>query len=295
MKSLEYSTKKLLIDISRICFWYRKNFYSFLDSCKIPKTFYSHLWKDIYKQDIMCIVFEAIERQQKWDLLDNIISNIYKLKVTNSDGLPDLKRATEILQEFRNHIWNDPIEKEIQKRNSAQSRIEYEKSIEDNKSRKDKIEKLKNRFIEIQKNIGTQRAWYELEILFFDLLTLEWFECHPPYRTDHEQIDGSFKYEKFDYIVEIKWTTQQAGQNEFSIFDWKIRGKWQSTRGFFFSINWFIEASIQKYSWDSPRIVCMDWSDLYFCLENRAIFHDIIQHKVDALVRKWQIYCKPNF
>ncbi len=294
MKALDFTTKKYLIDIARNCFWYKNSFYWFLDSCGIPRTFYSHLWDDIYKQGKMRTILEAIERQEKIELFDNLVSNAFRLRLSERDKLPDLKRAQLLLEEFRSYVWNDPIEKEIKKRESQSIQEEYKKSIQETKGREEKIINLKKSFLEVQKNIGSQKAGYDLEKIFFDLINLEGLSYHPPYRTEHEQIDGYFNYEKFDYIVEIKATKDLASNDEFAIFDWKIDGKWQSTRGFFFSINWFTEHSINKYSWNSPRIICMDWEDFYLCLEERFSLMDILKHKVDNFVRKWVIHGKIN-
>lgn len=283
------------MDIARSCFWYKKQFSAFLDSCKVPQTFYSHLWDETYKQEKMRIILEAIERQGKWDLLENIIRNAYNLKISDRDNLPDLKRAQTLLDEFKSHIWSNPVEQEIERRKIQKSQEEYEKSIQETKLKKEKILKLKWWFIEIQKQNGTQKAWYDLEKLFSDLLMLEWFEYHPPYKTEHEQIDWYFKYDTFDYIVELKATTKQAGQEEFSIFDGKIKGKWQSTRWFFISVNGFADSALKSAIWNSPRIICMDWGDLFLCLDDRFSFSDLMKHKVDIFVRKWEIFSKPTF
>lgn len=240
----------------------------------------------------MRIILDAIERQEKWDLLNNIIANTFRLRLSENDWLKDLKRATMLLNEFKEFIWNDPIETEIEKRRSISIQNEYLLSIEQTKIRNDKIWILKTKLIDIQKNLWTQQAWYDFERLFFDLLELEWFEYAPPYRVGHEQIDGSMKYNKFDYLIEIKATRDLVWQNEFSIFDWKIRWKWQSTRGFFLSLTGFQESWLLKYTWDSPRIMCMDWFELYQCLDGIYDLVDVLKNKEDAFVRKWEIFAK---
>lgn len=118
------------------------------------------------------------------------------------------------------------------------------------------------------------------------MLHLSEFEHTKPYRTPgQEQIDGHFKYEKFDYLVEIKWTKEPTKQPDLSIFDGKIRGKAQSTRGFFVSANNFDTTAIQKYSGDSPRIILMTGEDLALVLSGHVLFVDAMKAKVDAIVR----------
>ena len=48
-----------------------------------------------------------------------------------------------------------------------------------------------------------QQRGYKLEDLFCDLLELHEMDYKRPYKTrDGEQIDGHFRYEKFDYLFE---------------------------------------------------------------------------------------------
>lgn len=106
------------------------------------------------------------------------------------------------------------------------------------------------------------------------------------YKTpDGEQIDGHFKYEKFDYLVECKWESGVIKQKELSIFDGKIRGKAQSTRGLFLAANGFDLNAIQKFSGDSPRIILMTGDDLAMILSGQVLFFDAMKAKVDAIVR----------
>ena len=125
-----------------------------------------------------------------------------------------------------------------------------------------------------------------MERLFFDLLNFAEFEHARPYRTPNgEQIDGHFRYEKFDYLVEVKWTAEPTKQRDLAVFDGKIRGKAQSTRGFCLAANGFDNDTVNKFSGDAPRIVLMTGEDLAIVLDGRLPFFDVMKAKVDAIVR----------
>ena len=131
-----------------------------------------------------------------------------------------------------------------------------------------------------------QQRGFELECLFFDLLQFAEFEYAAPYRTPGgEQIDGHFRYEKFDYLVEVKWTSGPTKQKDLAVFDGKIRGKAQSTRGFFLAANGFDNDAVNKFSGDAPRIVLMTGEDLAVVLDGRLPFFDVMKAKIDAIVR----------
>lgn len=137
--------------------------------------------------------------------------------------------------------------------------------------------------------ITLQERGYRLEKLFFELLRINEIEYSPPYKTSGEQIDGHFKYEMFDYLCEIKWTSEITKQLDLSIFDGKIRGKAQSTRGLFLSASGFDANAINKFSGDSPRILLMNGEDLAFILNGNYLLYDALKAKIDALVRYGKI------
>lgn len=90
--------------------------------------------------------------------------------------------------------------------------------------------------------------------------------------------------------MEIKWTEGVSKQKDLSIFDGKIKGKAQSPRGVFISMNGFDENVINKYSTDSPRIVLMTGEDLMYVLNGSRSLHDVLAAKINALVTEGKIY-----
>jgi Restriction endonuclease len=140
-------------------------------------------------------------------------------------------------------------------------------------------------------DVTAQQRGFRLEDLLFDLLQLSEFEYTPPFRTPgNEQVDGHFRYEKFDYLVEAKWEKDLTKQPDLSIFDGKIRGKAQSTRGLFLSAMGFDEHGIRKFSGDAPRIVLMTGEDLALVLSGRFSLADAMKAKIDAIVRYGTIH-----
>lgn len=233
-------------------------------------------------------ILEVLEEQSKNEIINNIISNFYRLRnAVDKDNL-DNKKAKQLLEEFREMVGNDPIENEIKKQKQEQARVNYQQTVEQVRSKTIKLEQLNNEFISLTTStmLTPQQRGFKLEELFFNLLQFSEFEYSKPYRTPNgEQIDGHFKYEKFDYLVEAKWIDGLTKQEDLSIFDGKIRGKAQSTRGFFISANGFDEHAVIKFSGDAPRIVLMNGQDLAIVLSGRMSFFDAMKDKVNAIVR----------
>jgi hypothetical protein len=290
MKKIDYNTKEKLINLSGACFWYWGNFYSFLETCGIPQNIYKQFGKDGGKYQVMRSVLELLERQQKYDLIENIAKEFYNL--SPSEENIDREKAKKLLSELRSILGTSFLQEEL-KQNEAQERIIKTQLIQEQKKiRKEKLLEIKNTFFVLCNESNKQKRGYELEKLFYELVELEEFEYNKPYKIEGEQIDGHFKYEKFDYLVEVKWIDENCKQSDLAIFDTKIRGKAQSTRGFFLSISGFDFNSIRKFSGDSPRIILMEATDLISVLEERISFFDLMKYKLDQLVRKGLIYAK---
>lgn len=287
-KKLDFNIKDKLITLSGACFWYWNTFYSFLESCGVPSSVYRQFGKEGGKYQLMRLILELLERQQRFDIIKNIVIQFYNF-TPSEDGI-DREKANKLLDEFRKAIGDSILDEEIDKKEIERKIEEQKKIIEEKVLLKQKLQGIKDAFLKLKSLDDKQKRGFEIESLFFDLLELEEFEVHRPYRTTGEQLDGHFKYEKFDYIVEIKWTDSVSNQSDLSIFDGKIRGKGQSTRGFFLSINGFDTNAISKFSGDAPRIILMDGRDLFLILEELTTFYDLMKLKTDALAREGNIY-----
>lgn len=288
-KKIQFNLKEQLVSLTGTCFWYWNSYHSFLDSCGVPRSLYNRYPKESFnKYQVMRNVLEVLEEQNKNEVINNIVSNFYRLRnAVDKDNL-DNEKAKQLLDELREMVGNDPIENEIKKRKREQARENYKQTVEQVRSKTKKLDQLNNEFIALTtpSELTPQQRGYKLEELFFDLLQFSEFEYSKPYRTpDGEQIDGHFKYEKFDYLVEAKWIDGLTKQKDLSIFDGKIRGKVQSTRGFFISANGFDENAVNKFSGDAPRIVLMSGQDLAVVLSGQFTFFDALKAKINAIVR----------
>ena len=289
---IRFDLKEKMVSLAGACFWYWNGFYSFLDSSEVPLDVRRRYPRESFnKYDTMRNILGQLEEADNKEAINSLISNFYRLKGPVDRDALDVAKAKAMLEEFRAMVGDDPIEAEIDRRARRKSREARSKSIELLRSRQRELEGLNRRFAELagSRELSAQRRGFDLERLFFDLLAHFEFECVQPYRNPGEQIDGHFRYEKFDYLVEVKWTRDTTKQADLSVFDGKIRGKAQSTRGLFLSANGFDEMAVDRFSGDAPRIVLMTGEDLALVLNGQMTFDDAMKVKVDAIVRKGRI------
>jgi len=278
-----------MVGLAGTCFWFWNSFYSFLESSGVPKTLYQRYPKDAFnKYEVMRNILEILEEQGHIRIINSLTSNFYRLKNAVDRDHLDTDKAKRLLQEFRDAVGNDPIEAAIKEKEQEKARANYQKTIENTKVKMDCLTDLNSRFLGLASatSLTPQQRGFMLETLFFDLLHFAEFEHTKPYRTpDGEQIDGHFKYEKFDYLVEVKWISGQIKQKDLSIFDGKIRGKAQSTRGLFLAAEGFDDNAVNKFSGDAPRIILMTGEDLAIIMNGTIPIFDVMKAKVDAIVR----------
>jgi len=289
-KKLDFNIKDKIINLSGACFWYWNTFYSFLESCGVTSSIYRAFGKEGGKYQVMRSILELLERQQRYDVIKEIARQFYNFW-PSEEGI-DKERVNRLLEDFRKAIGSSILDEEIDKKEVERKVQEYKKVAEEKAQLKQKLQIIKKSFLALQSSTDKQSRGFNLETLFFDLLGIEEFEVHRPYRMTGEQLDGHFKYEKFDYLVEIKWADPVSTQSDLSIFDGKIRSKGQSTRGIFFSVNGFDNNAVSKFSGNEPRIVLMDGQDFYVILEEMTTFYDLMKLKTDALARLGNIYAK---
>lgn len=282
-----------MVKLSGACFWFWGGFHSFLRSCGVSQQLINKYPRQSFnKYDVMRNILDELESQNQLEIIQTLISGYYRLNgPVDKDDL-DIDKAKSLLVEFRDLVGSDPIERAI---HDQKKQREIEDGRTESKQIQDDIKRLQvlhDRFMSLHKSEGQtpQKKGFSLEVLFFDLLEYEEFEFTRPFRPNGEQIDGHFRYEKFDYLVEIKWIKEQAKQADLSIFDGKIRGKAQSTRGLFLAVNGFDENAVKKFTGDSPRIILMDGKDLISVLLGHRTFFDLLKLKVDALVRYGNVY-----
>jgi len=278
-----------MVALAGACFWFWNSFHNFLESSGVPRSLHQRYPKDAFnKYDVMRNILDVLEERGDIDTINTLISNFYRLKnAVDRDNL-DNEKAKRLLQEFRDTVGNDPIEAAIKNKQQAQARADYQHSLDDKKAQRRILADLNARFLALASatDVTPQQRGFKLETLFFDLLHFAEFEHTKPYRTpDGEQIDGHFKYEKFDYLVEAKWITGPTKQEALSIFDGKIRGKAQSTRGLFLAAEGFDDNAVTKFSGDAPRIILMTGEDLAIVLSGTLPMFDVMKAKVDAIVR----------
>jgi hypothetical protein len=137
-----------------------------------------------------------------------------------------------------------------------------------------------------------QRRGYELELLLAELFEAAEMQYKRPYKAAHEQIDGSFNFRSFTYLVEAKWKKNAPSFGDLAEFKAKVDGKLESVRGLFVAMAGYDPAVMDhffKVTRNSRNnIVLMDRDDLLYILEGRMPLEDALTAKVNAAEQQGQ-------
>ena len=244
------------------------------------------------KYKMMRNILSDLEDKRSDETLLAILTNLFNLKSIPDKNVPDVNKATLILKEFRDLCGDDLIEKEIKKRKSAEKVQTTRTKTDSVVGFSKKLDELNKCYLKLFPATDHQKRGFDLEKIISDLFVLNEIEFHKSYKTGNEQIDGYFSYEKFDYLLEIKWINGQVKQGDLAIFDKKIDKKAKSTRGLFIGMDGFDENGILSISGKEPRIILMDGEDLSYILNGNVSFKDAIKSKVDKLVKEGNTFFK---
>ena len=131
-----------------------------------------------------------------------------------------------------------------------------------------------------------QKRGYDLERVLVDLFAVHDLAYKPPYRSSHEQVDGSFHFRGFTYLVEAKWQTTQPDFGDMAKFKANVDGKLESTRGMFVSMAGYDDNVLEhffKVARNSRNnLILFDAADLIAVFEGRVALDDALSEKVDA-------------
>ncbi|WP_434176382.1 restriction endonuclease [Brachybacterium conglomeratum] len=140
------------------------------------------------------------------------------------------------------------------------------------------INGLKTRFLELHDSASPQQRGLELEHFLVDLVSIFDVEPRLGYVTALEQIDGSFRLDNQDYIVEAKWQKPPVSRAAVDTFAGKIARKGKNALGLFVAINGLSSTAREAHRESTPFIT-MDGADLFSVLEQRIRLDDPLRIK----------------
>jgi len=258
---------------------------AFLVSAGVPKSLVQK-YKNLYKFTWIKAILNDLDQMEDGPTIEKrILTELCKLRKLPDNGVSNTEIALKNLREIKLlAIEHDLFVEEerasvINKKKLAaqKARIIEERSLQ--------LEKLRKAFMDGIVDPNRQQAGYSLEDILVELFSLFCIEYRKSYKISTQQIDGHFKFESFDYLVEAKWRADLPTEQEIAGFKRKVDTKLESTRGIFFSINGFRQEVVEAFQ-GGGNIIFFSGEDLVFILEGMISLDEVLRIKIEKAAQE---------
>jgi hypothetical protein len=128
------------------------------------------------------------------------------------------------------------------------------------------------------------------ETFLKELFNRQSIQMREHFRLIGEEIDGTFKFEGENYVVEAKWQEANVATSQLYHFAMKVDGKMHG-RGLLISVNGFSNEAIKAIVHGKHlKTMLMDGQDLSHVLEQRITLEDMLDYKIRAAQTRGEVY-----
>ena len=294
-KRLPYHVKQAFINVCGRAFWLKQPLFDMFLDAGISEEII-HLYENESKYKIARGVLAELEKrgEEGYLIQKRLLTKLCNLRNLVDDTIPDRNAGLDALRELKKAALEaDLIARKAEADTKAQQE-EYRKRVAETSARTKKLEDLNNTFKELLVSPNPHERGYSLEDLLVELFATNDVEYHKAYKTATGQIDGHFRFEGFDYLVEARWRKEQPSVAEIGGFKTKVDKVIQSTRGLFIAVQGIRPEVIQDFSREGAKLIFMDGGDLICILEGRSSLRDALKIKIDKAAQEgivfWPLY-----
>jgi hypothetical protein len=262
-------------------FWRRKTLWRFLRQAGVADTFLASWRDDESKREFLDRLFARLPDQARGpDLILSLARDL-----AQQDAFPDLvgwEDSDQKTQEARGAInqlrrmlakMDDQVQSESERKATRERFRTFQAEV---RRSQETLESLNNRMTELATRLGSQQAGYDFQTWFYDLM--EFFEVtnRRPYVTSGRQIDGSITVSGTTYLVELKFTGDQAEAPNIDTLLKKVADKADNTMGIMVSISGYSSTAISQASGPRTTLLLLDHRHLYLTLVGGQAFGELV-------------------
>jgi hypothetical protein len=271
----------LIYDALLKSFWRRQALRKYLRSCGISENFLATWAEEESKRDLLDKLFKSLQNNPKKSQMLLYIAENLSEQTTFPDleGWEDspqkIRDASQAVRQLKSHLQKLKEEKVNEEERRKARKAAQERIAEVARARTD-LQKLSERLNELAKNLGTQGAGYKFQDWFYDLLDYSEIISRRPYNHGGRQIDGSFTLSGTTYLVELKFTREQADSPDIDTFLKKVNDKADNTMGVVVSMSGYSSIAIQEASGRKTPLLLLDAQHIYHVLSSQMSFSEVI-------------------
>lgn len=264
-----------------LSFWRKSALRQFLRSAGISASFLSTWHHDETKRDFLDRLFETLQTSPKGAAVIRSMGRALAEQTVFPDlaGWEDsgskLLAAQQSVSLLSDYIQS-ASKREQQESDRLNAQERFRKHQEAVRRAQADLQKLGHRLSELIPTLGTQKAGYDFQDWFFDLLDFSEIASRRPYVHGGRQIDGSLTHDGTTYLIELKFTMSQADAPDIDTFHRKLTSKADNTMGLFLSISGYSAVAIKEASQPHSPMLLLDHTHIYAVLTGASDFRTII-------------------
>jgi hypothetical protein len=262
-------------------FWRKKALSTFLRQCAIAEAFVSSLGPEESKRDFLDRLFVELPRSDagRAGILRMATFLMDQQSFPDLEGWEDsaekIKAAHDAVSKLRiyHSRQQDDLQSEQEKLKSQQ---QFAKRQQEVTRSQQTLQKLNDRLNELGRSLGSQEAGYRFQEWFYDLLDFSEIPNRKPYVHGGRQIDGSLTVSGTTYLVELKFTGDQAAVTDIDTFHKKVTTKADNTMGIMVSISGYSAVALQEASGERTPLLLLDHGHIYLVLGGIMGLADVV-------------------
>lgn len=262
-------------------YWRKEALRKFLRATHIAENHLATWAGDESKREFLDRTFSKLQASDRGKAL------IYEMarSLSEQTSFPDLRTWEDSAQKIADAKQAVAELKVYLKQQDEEIRSEQDKEAAKARAREERQEiqrhttdraKLQKRLEDLTPAIGTQQGGYDFQDWFYDLLQFSEIPSRKPYVSNGRQIDGTLTNEGTTYLIELKFTSSQAGSTDIDSLKAKVDSKADNTMGVMVSISGYSSTAIEEASGRQSKLLLLDASHLYLFLQGVIKFSDII-------------------
>jgi hypothetical protein len=272
----------LVYDACLKSFWRKKALSKFLRQCGVADTFINVWVPQESKREFLDRLFAELPKS------DRGRSGLLRMAtfLIDQESFPDLqgwedsaqkiKAAHDAVSKLRIHHskQQDELQSEEEKLKAKQ---EFAKRQQEVTRSQQTLQELNDRLTELSSKLGSQEAGYKFQGWFYDLLDFSEIPNRKPYVHNGRQIDGSLTISGTTYLVELKFTAEQASAPDIDTFYKKVTSKADNTMGILVSISGYSSVAREEASGNKTPLLLLEHGHIYLVLGGMMGLADVIE------------------
>ena len=282
-----------MVEVCGKAFHYKDPFRHFMLSCGVPAELYDRFTEDSKYKIARHLLSELDSKEEEgYQIQRRILTELCKFRKLPDENAPNPDAGLNALRTLKQLALDQKLVVRKAQAAAEAKAAEVRRRQDGIAARAKTMQELHERFSLLAMSVESpQSRGYSLEDIFAELFAANELSYRRSYRTSTEQIDGSFHFRGFDYLVEIRWRRDPPGEADLAALKTKVDKKITSTRGLFVSIAGFRSETVLEFTRGvSSNIILMDGQDLSLILEGHVSLVDALAMKIDKAAQEGMIY-----